>query len=308
MQIRKVTKEFRQLEVNRLAREARQYARKVSAYGTFQHVSYDVDDDAGDNCDEEEFLDKSYNEQKDQTSIVETRSQSSRKLLPVTMSDKSIQVTDLTEQTSVRMLDNTRVVHSKYLQASSMLMAEGLSAAEAVKAIYIIDTIVWHQTRFLPLVLDKDYVNMQSKLKKLSVNIFQKEENNDTEVAAEVSELQEDVTEDAIVDVEGSDDARSKMVAYLTEEITKKKAVYEQNSMSVLPDLRTVQHNHHLLAVYVEKRIGEELAQHGGFCIPDGTTRNKVGEISAVVVKVNGKMRAMKAQRIGKGIVQHGLK
>ena len=101
MQIRKVTKEFRQLEINCLAREARQYARKVSAYGTFQHVSYDVDDDAGDNCDEEEFLDKSYNEQKDQTSIVETRSQSSRKLLPVTMSDKSIQVTDLTEQTSV---------------------------------------------------------------------------------------------------------------------------------------------------------------------------------------------------------------
>ena len=158
-----------------------------------------------------------------------------------------------------------------------MLMAEGLSAAEAVKAIYIIDTIVWHQPRFLPLVLDKDYVNMQSKLKKLPVNIFQKEENNDTEVAAEVSELQEDVTEDAIVDVEGSDDARSKMVAYLTEEITKKKAVYEQNSMSVLP----VRHNHHLLAVFVEKHIGEELAQHGGFCIPDGKTRNKVGEISA---------------------------
>ena len=35
--------------------------------------------------------------------------------------------------------------------------------------------------------------------------------------------------------------------------------------------------------------------------MPDGTTRNKVGEISAMIVKVNGKMRAMKGQRIGKG-------
>ena len=47
-------------------------------------------------------------------------------------------------------------------------MAEGLSAAEAVKAAYIVDTVVWNQVRLLPLVLDKDYMNMQRKLKKLS--------------------------------------------------------------------------------------------------------------------------------------------
>ena len=38
-----------------------------------------------------------------------------------------------------------------------------------------------------------------------------------------------------------------------------------------------------------------------GFYMPDGTTQNKVGEISAMIVKVNGKMRAVKGQIIGKG-------
>jgi len=51
----------------------------------------------------------------------------------------------------------------------------------------------------------------------------------------------------------------------------------------------------------IEKCIGEQLVEHGGFIVPDGTTRNKVGEISAIVLKVNGKMRALKTQRIGKG-------
>jgi len=55
------------------------------------------------------------------------------------------------------------------------------------------------------------------------------------------------------------------------------------------------------MAVYVEKCIGEQLVEHGGFIVPDGTTRNKVGEILAIVLKVNGKMRALKTQRVGKG-------
>ena len=35
--------------------------------------------------------------------------------------------------------------------------------------------------------------------------------------------------------------------------------------------------------------------------MPDGTTRNKVGEIAAMLIKVKDKMRAVKAQQIGKG-------
>ena len=46
-----------------------------------------------------------------------------------------------------------------YLEAISLLMAESLSASEAIRAIYIVDTTVWNQTRYLPLELDKMYTN-----------------------------------------------------------------------------------------------------------------------------------------------------
>ena len=56
------------------------------------------------------------------------------------------------------------------------------------------------------------------------------------------------------------------------------------------------------MSVFVEGRIAEEMLQNEGtFIIPDGTTRNKVGELAAMLVKVGNKMRAVKAQQIGKG-------
>ena len=41
--------------------------------------------------------------------------------------------------------------------------------------------------------------------------------------------------------------------------------------------------------------------ESGTFIMPDGTTNNKTGEIAAMLIKVNDKMRAVKAQQIGKG-------
>ena len=58
------------------------------------------------------------------------------------------------------------------------------------------------------------------------------------------------------------------------------------------------------MSVYVEGKIGEEMLaeKSGTFILPDGTTRNKkVGEISAMLVRVGEKMRAVKALQIGKG-------
>ena len=313
MQIRKVTDEFKESENKRLRKEARQYVREISARGDkmFKLVSFD-DEIVDENTTDIDFPDYSYNEYH-KTSIIRTRDQTMklRELQPITMCDKSIQVDDLSMQTPVRMFEKTKntehrvranntSAHPKYLQAMSLLMAEGLSAAEAVKAVYVIDTVVWGQVRFLPLELDKDYINMHGKLKKLSGSNLLNEVENDTEVAVEVSLITENNASEGVVD-EDTDAKKSKMVEFLTREIRKKKAVYADNAMSILPGLRTIRRNHHLLAVYVEKRIGEQLVEHGGFCIPDGTTRNKVGEISALIIKVNGKMRAMKAQRIGKG-------
>ena len=64
--------------------------------------------------------------------------------------------------------ESKRHISAKYLEAMSILMADGLSAPEALKAVHTIDTVVWGQTRFLPLRMDKSYLNMTKKLKKLT--------------------------------------------------------------------------------------------------------------------------------------------
>ena len=46
-------------------------------------------------------------------------------------------------------------------------MSDNLSASEAIKSVYIVDTVIWKQKRHLPLEMDKDYVNLMEKLKKL---------------------------------------------------------------------------------------------------------------------------------------------
>ena len=157
---------------------------------------------------------------------------------------------------------------------------------------------VHDQVRYLSLVLDKDYINMQRKLKKSSGKGHDIE-NEEVEAEIQVTPESNSVNPEENLDLEN--DAKKKMLNYLIAEITKKKDVYTRDAMNILPDLHTVWRNHHLMAVYVEKCIGEELVQHSGFCIPDGTSHNKVGEMSALVLKLNGKIRAMKAQRIGKG-------
>ena len=47
-------------------------------------------------------------------------------------------------------------------------MASGLSSAAAINAVYVIDSIVWNQRRYLPLELDKDLTNAIHKMQKLS--------------------------------------------------------------------------------------------------------------------------------------------
>ena len=46
-------------------------------------------------------------------------------------------------------------------------MSDALSAPQAIKATYTIDTIVHGQDRFLPLQMDPEYQIAYSKLKKL---------------------------------------------------------------------------------------------------------------------------------------------
>ncbi len=111
-----------------------------------------------------------------QTSIV-TRRMLSIKPTTATMMHKAIQTQFVDMQTKVplRILSTgqkiSTLVEPRYLEAMALLMSENHSASEAVKAVNIIDTVVWGQTRHLPLRLDKNYMNAFRVLKKLKNKI-----------------------------------------------------------------------------------------------------------------------------------------
>ena len=49
------------------------------------------------------------------------------------------------------------------------MMSENFSAMEALKAVHIVDTVIWEQTRHLPLRLDKLYINFLQLFKKMDI-------------------------------------------------------------------------------------------------------------------------------------------
>ena len=68
----------------------------------------------------------------------------------------------------------------------------------------------------------------------------------------------------------------------------------------VLPDPRSIRRAHHHAASYLEGEIGSKMVQDGKtFLMPDGTSRAKVGKMGATLVKIEGKMRALKLQCMG---------
>ena len=58
-----------------------------------------------------------------------------------------------------------------------------------------------------------------------------------------------------------------------------------------LPTTSCVRSNQHLLAVYCESKVAEELlSSKTAFIMPDGTSRQGVGEIAAVNAKIGDKI------------------
>ena len=55
---------------------------------------------------------------------------------------------------------------------------------------------------------------------------------------------------------------------------------------NTLPDPNCVRHNHNLISVYCEGRIADEYVEQQAFLLPDGTSRQVVGDIAAAVVQV----------------------
>ena len=99
-----------------------------------------------------------------------TRS-SFRSFVQVEKSNKTVQTDQVTYGDVPVRVKNTRGKHGtlvelRYLEAMSLLISENMSAPEAIKAVYIVDTKIWGQTRHLPLELDKQYTKSPSKMKK----------------------------------------------------------------------------------------------------------------------------------------------
>jgi hypothetical protein len=85
-----------------------------------------------------------------------------------------------------------------------------------------------------------------------------------------------------------------------TEFVSKTKANQKQNLDQVLPDPSSIRRAHHLAASYLEGEIGSLMVKDGRtFLMPDGTSRAKVGKMGATLVKIEGKMRALKLQGMG---------
>ena len=93
----------------------------------------------------------------------------------------------------------------------------------------------------------------------------------------------------------------SEEIEHLKQTVKKFIDIREIDKGNVLPDPQCVRKNHNLISVYIESKIEDEIVDKQAFIIPDGTTRQGVGEMAAAVVKVGDRMRAIKGLEIGRG-------
>ena len=77
--------------------------------------------------------------------------------------------------------------------------------------------------------------------------------------------------------------------------------VRQKEKLYTLPEPKCVRQNHNLLAVHCEAKVAEEILDKKCFLMPDGTSRQGVGDIAASVVKVGDKIRALKSAQISSG-------
>ena len=185
----------------------------------------------------------------------------------------------------------------------------------------MVSMIIWGQLRFVPLRLDKEYIKAYKKLKKLQAQQKQLSlgevangesencSNNSTvidnlcqeDIHYQVEVVERNAIESVTANIptveSGSSGEVDKLAALVNSKISERNDAHQYT----LPDVACVRHNHNLLAVYCEGKIGEELVSKKGFIMPDGTTRQGVGEMAASVAKIGDKFRALKTVKITQG-------
>ena len=283
MLLSKVTNEYLEAERARMKTEAHKEARRQSALGLSSSSSTQKGDDE---IIEDMNIDDYDNE--DDNNWDEDYSVSARSEPSVDKSKQTscndIQDTPL-RMKPLRANRSSSLVEPRYLEAMALLMSDNLSASEAIKVVYTIDTVVWGQTRFLPFAL--------SALKKIQPKA-------DTTIAHTNDDFLDSASstsENNDTDTASNTDQVLKLKKIIREKINERKS----NPGSTLPDPGCIRSNHKLLSVYCEKRIAEEMVEKKAFILPDGTSRQGVGVIAAAVVKVGDKIRALKSSQISKG-------
>ena len=311
MYLAKVTKEYVEEEKIRKKKEAAKQKRKESAYANFSVVTEneveneedvsDVTEDApGDEDCEESFMKSPLTHQ--ESHVVARRSLDSKSVTNAGCKG-GIQISNLPVR--VELVPGSAVysdIEPRYLKAMSLIMAENMSASEAVKVVYICDTTIHGLTRHLPLHLDKLYLNSCKRLKRLVSNA-KKERNKHhslTPFYEDVSEELHDSEDGTFIDDDGAEN-QSEEIMKLKETVRSIIEIRKKDKGNVLPDPICVRKNHNLISVYCESKIADEIIEKKAFIIPDGTSRQGVGDMAAAVVKVGDHIRALKATKIGKG-------
>ena len=310
MYLSKVTKEYAQEENARKKREAAKQRRKELAYADFRtedpnkEVEIEVDEDDSD-CEESEMKSQPAGRASNVCTRSSKKGVSDRPFLDVCSAKNSIPSVPLRKEGQAGSGTYAHIL-PRYLKAMSLLMAENLSASEAVKVVYICDTVIWKQVRHLPLRLEKQYMNAYKRLKVLRGSEQKEEESepNLEDVGNDVSEqvsICEQESIQAITIQDESEEENSQEISNLKQTIQSFIDIRKRDKGNVLPDPNCVRQNHNLLSVYCERKIADEIVAKKAFIIPDGTSRQGVGDMAAAVVKVGDHVRALKATKIGKG-------
>ena len=96
-------------------------------------------------------------------------------------------------------------------------------------------------------------------------------------------------------------DMSSKIASELQRTVQSFIEIRKKDMGNTLPDPNCVRHNHNLLSIYCESKVANEIIQKKAFILPDGTSKQGVGEVAAAVVKVGEKFRALKSLQLKKG-------
>ena len=86
----------------------------------------------------------------------------------------------------------------------------------------------------------------------------------------------------------------------LKEKIVSTKNKQKQKLSNVLPEPNSLRRARRNISCYLEGKVGDEMMKSGkNFLMPDGTSRQKLGQIGASLISVDGKMRSLKMQWMG---------